>query len=588
MKSLSLANKTAWIQDFDVIFFSETHGKTYDIVNFELKIINDASNPSRGGLAMYIKNEIAHLVKDVNKNECFVSFKIDTIPDHELIGVYIPPIDSEYYHDRYFADLNNKLLENTRADIKTLIGGDFNSRPGDLNKMELDNYTFSENVDRTTNAHGTLFTDMCRNGNVTPLNHLQHGNKNFPGKHTFYRGNRKSQIDFVITNRKGLDIIEELKFIENDWHISDHIPISTKISIPHTVDLKTLHKRSCDINALPQSCQSKITELKKYDVDITICTTILQTQREELTKLMEENIIDPAKSCDILTENLQNCLFKAVKESKIRKFNRRTNETTHSLNNANAAFQNYSNAIENNLPTHTQEQLAYTYETARNKITPEMLKCHHDDWKKKIEKSDDKEIWKKIDWNGKLKKQPPPDPPEIDDLKKHFEEPYSKPDDENVEELEQLKSDVYIPELDDPINQQEVMEAGKQMKKGGYDLPNKVVSPMLNTCLDVIHFLMNLIFSFHHPMLLGISLLCALPKKGNLKLPRNYRGIQMMPLIAGLYDRIIANRLTRWIKVNYEQTAFQKGKSTIHHIMTIRLITAICKKTKEDTLYSIL
>ena len=84
------------------------------------------------------------------------------------------------------------------------------------------------------------------------------------------------------------------------------------------------------------------------------------------------------------------------------------------------------------------------------------------------------------------------------------------------------------------------------------------------------------------PVTLGISLLCAIPKKGNLSLPKNYRGIQIMPLLAGWYDRIIASRLARWLAVNYEQTAFQKGKSTIHQIITLRLIMLLCKKHKKS------
>ena len=55
----------------------------------------------------------------------------------------------------------------------------------------------------------------------------------------------------------------------------------------------------------------------------------------------------------------------------------------------------------------------------------------------------------------------------------------------------------------------------------------------------------------------------------------------MMPLLAGWYDRILANRLTKWISISYEQTAFQKGKSTIHQIFTLRLLMLICKRCKK-------
>ena len=41
-----------------------------------------------------------------------------------------------------------------------------------------------------------------------------------------------------------------------------------------------------------------------------------------------------------------------------------------------------------------------------------------------------------------------------------------------------------------------------------------------------------------------------IPKLDNLSLPTNYRDIQMQPLLANLYDRILANRLICWVKVS--------------------------------------
>ena len=51
----------------------------------------------------------------------------------------------------------------------------------------------------------------------------------------------------------------------------------------------------------------------------------------------------------------------------------------------------------------------------------------------------------------------------------------------------------------------------------------------------------------------------------------------MQPLLAILYDRIIANRLIMWSKVCPEQTAFQKGKSTIDQIFLLRTIINLTK-----------
>ena len=58
----------------------------------------------------------------------------------------------------------------------------------------------------------------------------------------------------------------------------------------------------------------------------------------------------------------------------------------------------------------------------------------------------------------------------------------------------------------------------------------------------------------------------------------------MVPALSVLFDRIITNRLHLWLGVNDEQSAFQKGRSTIHQLFTIRLLIEISKKTYK-TLY---
>ena len=45
-----------------------------------------------------------------------------------------------------------------------------------------------------------------------------------------------------------------------------------------------------------------------------------------------------------------------------------------------------------------------------------------------------------------------------------------------------------------------------------------------------------------------------------------------MSAIACLYDRILNTRLQSWMMVSAEQTAYQKGKSVLNHLFTLRLV----------------
>ena len=63
-------------------------------------------------------------------------------------------------------------------------------------------------------------------------------------------------------------------------------------------------------------------------------------------------------------------------------------------------------------------------------------------------------------------------------------------------------------------------------------------------------------------------------------MPKTYGGMQMMRAIACPFDRIIAKRIYLWMSIESEQSAFQKGKSTIIQIFILRLLIEICKKKK--------
>ena len=183
-----------------------------------------------------------------------------------------------------------------------------------------------------------------------------------------------------------------------------------------------------------------------------------------------------------------------------------------------------------------------------------------------------------IDWSGNANVESPKNHPSINELSEHFINLYEPIDQD--EKIHTLNSNITIPVTDLPFTADEVFAASRHMKTGGYDYPISVLKVILSTILPTILFLLNHIFYNSYPSKLAISMLSVIPKFGNLSLPTNYRGIQMQPLIANLYDRVLANRLMQWVKINDEQTAFQKGKGTIDQIFLLRIIIALTKYHK--------
>ena len=122
------------------------------------------------------------------------------------------------------------------------------------------------------------------------------------------------------------------------------------------------------------------------------------------------------------------------------------------------------------------------------------------------------------------------------------------------------------------------------MKKSGYDYNLPALGIIISSFSAVVLIILNLMFLIKYPLSLAISLLSMIPKKGNLKFMKIYRGIQMLKSFACLYDRILANRLKLWLPFNDNQTAFQKGKPTLLHIFILRILIEIAKR-KKMTLY---
>ena len=114
------------------------------------------------------------------------------------------------------------------------------------------------------------------------------------------------------------------------------------------------------------------------------------------------------------------------------------------------------------------------------------------------------------------------------------------------------------------------------MKKGGYYYSIVYFKLLMGSVTPAILIFLNILFYVVYPIKLA-TLLFAIPKKGDKKLVSNLCSIQIQPLLAILYNRIIASRLVMRRKVCPEQIVFQKGKSTIDQVFLLRTIINLAK-----------
>ena len=509
-------------------------------------------------------------------------FRLDFIPERMFGGVYIQPESSKYYSDKMFTDVDQMLSKCRENGYTPFIGGDFNSRLGDLNKLTPNTWKYEDNCDRITNKHGrTLMSDICKKNKVYPINHLKHKGVVFHGDHTYIKNEKKSQIDYAITNSKGRGEVVTFKVIDTNWHISDHRPIALKINFSSKIRSDVILARAHDLNY--EDAKEAI-DIKRFNKQYD--SNIINDYMVENKDIIEKDIINAIEENDIdlALDNFNDHIMKMHHSSKVKyKKNVDTSERTNLMNDANAKFQNYLTIIQEGTIIETNEALDL-YLLARQKVTRCMMSCELEEWNNLISKNEDNKLWKKISWKGEMNEGSSRIHPPVNQLKEHFENIYSSEDDGLKEKLTHLSSNIYIPILDDPITDMEVNASVKKCKKGGYDFPLITMKNFVSSFMPVILLLLNVIFYCYYPIKLACSLLFSIPKKGNLRLPKNFRGIQMLPTLGVIYDRILYARLEKWMNIHDEQTGFQKGKSTLHQIFTIRLLIALAKSMK-ITLY---
>ena len=94
----------------------------------------------------------------------------------------------------------------------------------------------------------------------------------------------------------------------------------------------------------------------------------------------------------------------------------------------------------------------------------------------------------------------------------------------------------------------------------------KVKKSLLSFC--------NKTYSGNRPKEWGLSGITPIPKKGNLTITDNYRGISLTQVASKIYNRCLLNRVRPVIDkvLRPNQNGFRKGRSTTSHILALRCI----------------
>ena len=148
----------------------------------------------RGGNIVFIKTLLCKRIRRRRYFEWGISLYSS---DAVVVFIYFLPCDSRYYDDESFTEIFSFSASIAKCGKPVFIAGDHNGRFGPL---KFANKLYEHNIDTVKNSQGTLLASIYNQCSFYPVNHLYSEGHFCYGDFTFFRGERRSQVDFLFTN----------------------------------------------------------------------------------------------------------------------------------------------------------------------------------------------------------------------------------------------------------------------------------------------------------------------------------------------------------------------------------------------------
>ena len=167
--------------------------------------------------------------------------------------------------------------------------------------------------------------------------------------------------------------------------------------------------------------------------------------------------------------------------------------------------------------------------------------------------------------------------------KEHFSEVLSSEQPANPvgEDLGRvIEEEVEIDESEIKIT--EVREAIRRMKNGKASGADKVVAEMIKADIETSEIELTKLFNHiwqkeEIPNNWKKGIIVKIPKKGDIKECKNWRGVTLLPVISKIFGRVVINRIKKGVDkiLRKEQAGFREKRGTTEQIFILRNIIII-------------
>ena len=520
-------------------------------------------NATIGGVGMLLSpNACKSLINIESINERLMIATFNGNPQTTIISCYSPTNVSDVtVAEDFYSDLANLIKEVPKHNM-ILVGGDMNAQVGEVHRK-------GTHFHESTNRNGKLLIELMKEcGMVNLMTNYQ---KRKGKLWTFtYPNGTKAQLDHVLINKKWKNSAMDCEAYNSFYSIrSDHRPISAKIRL--SIRANVINKKKTtqhDWSQLRLDDDIK----QSYSVEVSNRFNALQNIADnDSSNTIYNNIIEAhSKAAELHVPTKPRRKKKVPWEDTNITHKREELKKCHESKNVNPSPEN-KDKIEV-----AKKELDDAYLAEQEKYISEqiaIIENAHINQKSRL-------AWSTINEISGRKKTPSSqikaksNEERVKLWKEHFQKLLGQPpviDDQTIEKLFDT-----LPINTGDFTLDELRSAIKSLqnnKATGLDgIPGEVWKI---GCLDQQLLLVcNKTFHGEAPEFWLRGGILPFPKKGNLGITANYRGITLTAVAGKVYNKMLLNRLKPHLDplLRNNQNGFRSNRSTTAQILALRRI----------------
>ena len=501
-----------------------------------------------------------------------------------FIQVYAPTNDKDDDTKEDFYNLLNNEIRKTPKHDMLMVGGDFNAKIGQ-DRRGFENAMGTEGIGER-NDNGNRLLECCINNELVVTGTL------FPHKNihkltwTSPDGRTRNMIDHILVNRKWIKSVRDTRAYRGADVGSDHnlIICSVKLSLKAVPKIgESLRKVYCIDKLKDRQIKQEFSLKLKNRFSILEDTTDEEHEVESTWKIIKDNYNKTAE--EVLgyrnrdrKDWISDQTWQKIEDRKKIKAKMNTAKSDRLRDRLKDQY------------SAKDKEVKKSAKEDKNKYVEELaVKAQEASERGDLRKM--YQITKLLSGKNKSHSQTVKDKDGkvltaerevINRWKTHFEEVLNRPEPEiKANPAQNIELNINT----DPPTEIEVKSAIQSLKlnksPGGDQISAEMLLADLNTSTKVLTDLLNKIWKNEKlPEDWVKGIIIKLPKKGDLSVCDNWRGIMLLSIPSKVLCKVLLARVDETIdgKLREEQAGFRKGRGCVDQIFTLRNIIETCSE----------